>query len=49
MQSPTEEQIAYAEYIAEKLDRTINPEWLKNRLYLTMWTKSNKGKLKELR
>lgn len=44
---PTEEQIAVAEQIAEKLGRSLPGQVLVSELALRMWTKSMKGRLSE--
>ena len=48
MALPTNEQLKYAQEVAEKLGRQINPDLLKDGLKLSMWTKSNRGKFIEL-
>jgi len=47
MPLPTTEQITYAENIADQLGVKINPDMLKDGLTLSMWSKSNAGKLRE--
>jgi len=47
MALPTAEQLAYAQVVADRLGKTIDPEWLKDGLILSMWAKSEMGKVIE--
>ena len=47
MALPTEEQLSHAQDIADKLGKVISPEILSSGLILSMWAKSNAGKIKE--
>lgn len=48
MSLPTDEQLIIAQEVADKLCKRIDPDWLKDSLKLSMWTKSNRGKVMEL-
>ena len=47
MTLPSAEQLKYAQEVAEKLGKQIDPEWLNNGLILSNWAKSNMGKIIE--